>query len=581
MQPLHVAICEDITDKKKATEMLAISESRYRSLFENMNAGFVLFEVVLNVQGDPVDLLIVAANSGFEETTGLNLKDATGEHLTEVLPGIEKDEADWIGTYSKVALTGKSIQFEQGSELLGYYYSISAFRAAQNQCAVSFLNITERKQTEKHNWESAKRAEMQRNLIAKLSFEDVIVNKPIDEALKLLITHFAEILKVERTSIWLLSEDDKLLKRMMLYDSATGIDSQVEVLNTAEFPSYFKALYKDSQIDAYDAQNDPRTKDLSEIYFIPLKISSMLDSAIQRDGRIIGVLSAEHRGPVRKWLADEESLSSSLTNLVSQLFSNAERKKAEDEIKNLNKELEQKVKERTTQLESINNQLQAFTYSVSHDLKAPLRGINGYSKLLQEMYSSSLDEEAQTFIKNIKSGTGQMNQLIDDLLTYSRLERSRIKKTKVDVRKVINNTLSFYSKEIEERNIKVTIEGNCKEIIIDNDSFNIVIRNLIENAVKFTSDSKKPIVQIQISDTDSKFLLSVKDNGVGFDMKFHDKIFEIFQRLHRVEDYPGTGIGLALVYKAIEKMGGKIWAKGELSEGAQFFIELPKNKIYE
>lgn len=142
------AVARDISDHLHAEEALRVSEARYRTLFENMNTGFVLFEVVENKQGIPIDLIILAANEEFEKTTGLNLKDAVGMHLTKVLPGIEKDEADWIGTYSKVALTGESIQFEQGSELLRYYYSISAFKAAPNQCAVTFVDITDRKQAE-------------------------------------------------------------------------------------------------------------------------------------------------------------------------------------------------------------------------------------------------------------------------------------------------------------------------------------------------------------------------------------------------------------------------------------------------
>lgn len=138
----------DISDNRKIEQALSESEANYKSLFENMNAGFVLFEVVQDTEGHPVDLLIVMANDGFRLTTGLDLKSSMGKHLTKVLPGIEKDEADWIGTYSKVALTGEAIQFEQGSELLGYYYSISAFKAGPNQCAVTFVDITKRKLAE-------------------------------------------------------------------------------------------------------------------------------------------------------------------------------------------------------------------------------------------------------------------------------------------------------------------------------------------------------------------------------------------------------------------------------------------------
>jgi len=150
-------VSRDISERRQAENKIIESEKRYRTLFENMTAGFVLFEVVPNEHGIPVDLIVVAANEGFEKTTGLNLKDAIGKHLTKVLPGIEKDEADWIGKYSQVALSGKSIHFKQGSELLGYYYSISAFQAAPKQCAVTFLDITDSIEKEQKLIKSEKR----------------------------------------------------------------------------------------------------------------------------------------------------------------------------------------------------------------------------------------------------------------------------------------------------------------------------------------------------------------------------------------------------------------------------------------
>lgn len=239
-------------------------------------------------------------------------------------------------------------------------------------------------------------------------------------------------------------------------------------------------------------------------------------------------------------------------------------------------ELEQRVQRRTTQLESVNKQLQAFTYSVSHDLKAPLRGIDGYSKLLFDHYLKNLNEEAQTFIKNIRSGTLQMSQLIEDLLTYSRLERTTFRAAKINIKNLIKSIISNYKAEIDDRKIKIIVEVENCEIISDVDGLSMAIRNLIENAIKFTMTRENPIIKINFEQTDSELLLSIKDNGIGFNMAYHDKIFEIFQRLHRSEDYPGTGIGLALVKKAMQSLGGTVWAESKIDKGATFYLKILK-----
>ncbi|MCW3787483.1 PAS domain S-box protein [Plebeiibacterium sediminum] len=255
-----------------------------------------------------------------------------------------------------------------------------------------------------------------------------------------------------------------------------------------------------------------------------------------------------------------------------------ERKIAEDEIKNLNVELESRVQKRTAELELLNNELRAFTYSVSHDLKAPLRGINGYSKLLLDLYAKSLNDEAKSFIENICSGTDQMNKLIDDLLNYSRLERSEINMVPFNLSDVIQDVLHLSKSELVQNNIKVKIDIKQITVISDRNALTIALRNVIENAIKFTRSRSDPYIHIYHEQTNDKHILIVKDNGIGFDMIFHDKIFNIFQRLHRVEDYEGTGIGLAIVKKAMTRLGGDVWAESSENNGAIFYLQIPKFK---
>lgn len=254
----------------------------------------------------------------------------------------------------------------------------------------------------------------------------------------------------------------------------------------------------------------------------------------------------------------------------------SDRKKAENEIKKLNTELEERVKTRTAQLEKINQELKMFSYSVSHDLKAPLRGIDGYSKLLQEIYGKDMDSEARFFVKNIRKGTKQMGAIIEDLLAYSRLERAEIKFSNMSLNVFIKNIISLNQKEIDD--FQITIHQNIPEIFIyaDFDGLTIAFRNVFENAIKFTKKQENPEITIGFEDNRDYWLIFVEDNGIGFDMNYKDKIFEIFQRLHRVEEYEGTGIGLAMVAKAMQRMGGRVWPESQPNKGAKFYLEIKK-----
>jgi PAS domain S-box-containing protein len=250
-----------------------------------------------------------------------------------------------------------------------------------------------------------------------------------------------------------------------------------------------------------------------------------------------------------------------------------DRKVAEEALRDAKINLESKVEQRTAQLLAKSKELENFCYSVSHDLKAPLRGIDGYSRLLLESYHERLDEEGRSFLQNVRAATRHMTRLIEDLLAYSKLERRKLSTMSVELSSFVTNLLSQFRDSLQ--NVHLTVKVDSYRVRADPDGLAIALRNLIDNAIKFSKYSAIQEVDIVARAEGDYCVISVCDNGIGFDMRFYDKIFEIFQRLHRAEDYPGTGIGLAMVHKAMERMGGRVWAKSELGAGAVFYLQLP------
>jgi PAS domain S-box-containing protein len=253
----------------------------------------------------------------------------------------------------------------------------------------------------------------------------------------------------------------------------------------------------------------------------------------------------------------------------------SQRKDAEESIHSLNEELEKRVLERTTQLASVVRELEAFSYSVSHDLRAPLRALDGYSRILEKEYQSVLDENGKDYIKFIRASSMQMGHLIDDLLAFARLGRQPVKKQRVDMHELVIQTLKGFKEDREERDMEIQVD---ELPLCEGDPLLLqqVWINLISNSIKFTRNREFAKIEIGAI-SGAELVYYIKDNGTGFDMKYADKLFGVFQRLHRPDEFEGTGVGLAIVERIIRRHGGTVWAKSALNEGATFFFTIQGN----
>lgn len=398
-------------------------------------------------------------------------------------------------------------------------------------------------------------------------------------AVRRIVEAAAKVLDVERIGLWFLNEDRTAIVCEDLYVAPEGLHRGAASLAAADYPRYFAALEESRTIAAHDARSDPRTSEFNAKYSIPIDVRAMLDVPLRREGRVVGVMCNEQVGRDRTWSAEDQDFAASLADLVGTAMEASERRRTEDELRQLTATLEQRVAERTNDLESANlalvqavSDLEAFCYSVSHDLRAPLRVINGFATMLDELSAFPEQDDARVAVTRIRENTNRMSELLDDLLSFFRLGRRVLELGDVDMDDVVRETVTTL--RLDDAGVELDI-APLGRVPGDRALLADVFGNLLANAVKFSARRPAPRVEVRRSDDHGEAVFSVKDNGVGFHLDHASKLFEPFQRLHAADGYDGTGVGLAVVRRIVERHGGRVWAESSPSRGSTFRFTLP------
>jgi PAS domain S-box-containing protein len=510
----YIAIRTDITERKRTEEVLAASEMRFRALIENSAEGIALTDEFSNV--------LYRSPASAKITGELPTANSISRTHPEDLLSIQTRIKESLGN------PGVPVSFQgrfQHSQ--GHYY-----------------------------W-----------------MEGSLTNMLDVKGLNAIVTNYRDITIRKET-------EDRLIRSEQLYRSLFE--------NMISGFSYCKGIFEEGQLVnfTYLAVNAEYEMMTGLTNVLGKNVSEVNPALLISDQEYVKKLSrvALTGKPERfetyverldRWFST--SLYSPATGYFVGLLDNiTERKRAEGKINLLNIELERKVNRRTEELRKKNEELEAFSYSVSHDLRAPLRGIIGFTTILEEEYGNKLDEEARRLTAVIKNNTQKMSNLIDDLLAFSKMGRHELNKTHIDTNKMVGQLIAELGQK-SSANPVVWIIQPLPNMFADEMTISQVWVNLLSNALKYSAGQAEPKIEISAYHEQEHTVFNIKDNGVGFDSKFVGKLFKVFQRLHGTDEFEGTGVGLAIVEKIISKHGGHVWAESEVNKGASFYFCLPKH----
>ncbi len=508
------AFIQDITERKASEHALRQSEQKFRSIIESSPMGMLMYEL-----RDNDDLIFTGASPAASEILGVDCGKFVGKRIEDAFPPLAETEVP--DAYRKVAREGTSwstSQIDYDDHRIRGAYEVHAFATGPRRMTAMFLDITERLKSEQETQRFRQILEKTVDLvgIAGLQGEHLYLNQAGRQILGIGL--------------------DEDISKMIVTDFHTP--EAIEIIKNEAFP---EALAN----GVWQGET----------------------TFLSRTGREIPMLQVI---VAHKNSDGEPEILSTIARDISDI------RAQEREIHELNEELEERVKRRTKDLEAVNKELEAFCYSVSHDLRAPLRSINGFSQALLEDYSSDLDKTARDYLKRVRQSTERMNDLIENLLTLSRLSRAELNLGSVNLSRIGREVFEDLRRRDPQRNVEALVQPRMTISSGDLALMRGCLENLLGNAWKFTS--KKELARIEFGRyrEHGETVYYVRDNGAGFDECYIHRLFGVFQRLHSQDDFEGTGVGLANVQRIIHRHGGRIWAAGDVGKGATFYFTLSK-----